>query len=678
MREPLQDFRFDKSEYERPNQKWVCGWASDGRACRIGPDGKGKCRATCECTPLLKGDRWYCTRPKSAGGKCTAGPLSGGGCSRPIQTCQPVRSIRAKRGMTVMMVSAFTIGLILFFLGGSDTSTLKNAFLSPGDLSAPHGAIENCSACHTSKANSAIDSALATTVNPLQGLGETHLCLNCHQTGKKDALKAHGLSQELLAEITGRIQQSHTAGDTPLMLTLASLGPEVPHNDLAELACATCHREHHGRQHKLTEMDNSHCQACHTAQFASFANGHPEFSDFPSYQGVSYKYDHSTHQNEHFPKEGIEFDCLSCHYADQPNRENMLVGKFDKICASCHHHTEQVTRDGIPVFHLPGIDFETLIDNDISIGEWPLDAGIDLDTEISPLMQLLLSVEEDVSEDLVLLSDSDIPLYDLIDAEEEEMEAAARIAWAIKGLFYDMLQNGRKELLSRLQTALGADVRQSELIALVDQRSTEEIQPESPEWLAALEAAREQWFPSLLNEIPRYRAGRSIEFYEHEDYEEPDEIEWGNWYMEFDEFAILYRASGHTDHFYRRLAEASTRLKENSDLAQTILTALKADDAPGQCMKCHNNEANDESANQITWAEKRPNEPISELTKFVHAPHLVLDCQRCHIYQAENGFQHIEKNICANCHTQNRATESCLNCHSYHTEAFALMHSHQE
>ncbi len=118
MERPLQDFRFDKSEYERPEQDWVCGWAAEGRACPIGPDQRGRCRTTCECTPFRKGDRWHCTRPPNRGGKCAEGPLPDGMCARVIPTCQPVRSIRAKRGMAVLATSSFTIAVVLLLFGG--------------------------------------------------------------------------------------------------------------------------------------------------------------------------------------------------------------------------------------------------------------------------------------------------------------------------------------------------------------------------------------------------------------------------------------------------------------------------------------------------------------------------------------------------------------------------------
>ncbi len=108
------------STYERPEQAWVCGRAADGRPCRIGPDPKGRCIATAECTPHKTGDRWYCARPEPYGGRCQEGPLPEGACAHPVQRCQPQRSWRAKRGRlttwTIMATAGFVALLHVIFV----------------------------------------------------------------------------------------------------------------------------------------------------------------------------------------------------------------------------------------------------------------------------------------------------------------------------------------------------------------------------------------------------------------------------------------------------------------------------------------------------------------------------------------------------------------------------------
>ena len=37
----LQKFGFKESKYERPQDRWVCGYLADGRPCTRGPDRTG-------------------------------------------------------------------------------------------------------------------------------------------------------------------------------------------------------------------------------------------------------------------------------------------------------------------------------------------------------------------------------------------------------------------------------------------------------------------------------------------------------------------------------------------------------------------------------------------------------------------------------------------------------------
>ena len=114
MQRPLDPLRFKANRYERPNQEWVCGRAAEGHGCPLGPDARGNCRATGECSPAKRGDRWYCTRNEAQGGKCEHGPLPEGGCAHPIPPCQPVPSLRRARGSLVWLIVAFVPWLTLF------------------------------------------------------------------------------------------------------------------------------------------------------------------------------------------------------------------------------------------------------------------------------------------------------------------------------------------------------------------------------------------------------------------------------------------------------------------------------------------------------------------------------------------------------------------------------------
>ena len=134
MSEHLSAPEFDSHSYARPNQKWICGHAAEGKACRLGPSRRGRCQAIFECTPVLetkpgetKG-RWRCTRP---GDVCETGPRPDGTCCRPIPRCSPVPTVRTRRGrFTLAMVTA-TVALLLIVLG---RPSLRTRFINPGIL----------------------------------------------------------------------------------------------------------------------------------------------------------------------------------------------------------------------------------------------------------------------------------------------------------------------------------------------------------------------------------------------------------------------------------------------------------------------------------------------------------------------------------------------------------------
>ena len=151
QRYSLQQFEQDRSGYERPNLKWICGHADSGKPCAIGPDGKGHCQAIAECKPRREGDRWTCTRSPRHGGKCEQGPMPDGTCCRPITPCRPVRSLRSKRGLLTFCATALVLGLLIVTLLGP----WRTAILSPGPLTLHHAQIltgqhaATCAACHS-------------------------------------------------------------------------------------------------------------------------------------------------------------------------------------------------------------------------------------------------------------------------------------------------------------------------------------------------------------------------------------------------------------------------------------------------------------------------------------------------------------------------------------------------
>src|SRR5688572_10419482 len=206
MSEQLPAPDFDSQNYQRPNQKWICGRAAEGSPCRKGPDNKGHCGATAECAPVLekkpgeeKG-RWRCTR---SGGACENGPLPDGSCGRSAVKCAPVPTLRTRRAQLTRAVIVATIALLLILLGGS----WRGNFINSGPISTAHSG-EKFASMHGSNSQS---------------------CAACHQAGDSGP--------------SGLISTAWHAKPGPFALAeLAS----VPRGDMTAIdaACQKCHTSH--------------------------------------------------------------------------------------------------------------------------------------------------------------------------------------------------------------------------------------------------------------------------------------------------------------------------------------------------------------------------------------------------------------------------------------------------
>lgn len=322
--------------YERPNERWACGHAADGKSCRIGPSLRGKCQATFECQPVKDGNRWRCTRTKGEGGPCAEGPLPDGSCCRSIPRCVPVRTLRAKRGLVTRWVCAITIGgLLLAFYGQSRWS-----FITPGTVSMQHGSAafteaakkagfdaNNCVACHSAGRGGPVSwmrAAFAADPGPL----EIH--------------KLVVSADSRMTQIDHACLRCHTGHDF-----------HQP-NVVAGYSCSACHTEHNGGQ-PIAEPDNGHCLSCHgdahvmqasfergktlslnrpqPAVFRSFAN-HPDFH--PPADLNTLKFNHQKHLTGDIPLlNGRKLDCADCHKPDATGTY-MQPMTFEANCRSCH------------------------------------------------------------------------------------------------------------------------------------------------------------------------------------------------------------------------------------------------------------------------------------------------------------------------------------------------------
>lgn len=671
-------------QFERPNQEWVCGRACLGEPCLPGPDRQGNCRATTECRPIKKGDRWCCTRPGAFGGPCADGPRPEGACSRPIPKCEPVRSLRSIRGAVVWTtVVASCAGLVLLL-----ATRAGREFASPGELSFAHSSSKsNCSDCHAAAGDGAMVFAVT---HPHSNDADSRLCLNCHTLGAHP-FEPHGQASAAL----GALRSAHanrSPSTRPVSLALSGVFTGPPAAG-ASLQCSACHSEHRGKDHDLKKLSNLQCQTCHSIQFASLAGGHPEFAGYPFTRRTRIIFDHSSHLKTHFSNEQFKTHapnaCTGCHEAD--HRGGMMLARpFEQSCAACHgdqiRGKGRATAPGIAFIRLPGLDLETLRKKNLSVGDWPEFA----EGGLTAFSELLLADDPIAKAAIEKLGKTD--LLDLSRADEAAIKAAHQLGWAVKELCHDLAVKGQAELARRIRTNLGTRLDPDEVT-----RMTGLFSPD------VLDGAIKQWFPNLAAEVSAHRSGAKLPASAVKTQAVPPAkgvkpeawVESGGWYRSDSDYSILYRPGRHADEFLRSwltLAADDARHRTNG-AARRVFAELASPKSPGVCTKCHSVDAN--SAPVIHWHGSRPIAEAHPFTKFSHAAHFSLlddrGCMTCHAAnEAEKGyleafeknpgrdsrifrsnFKPIQKDQCASCHTPRFAGDSCLLCHNYHTGTFA-------
>ncbi len=715
MNLPLQQFDLSHSSYERPDQRWICGHAAEGKACPLGPSLLGRCRATGECEPSKKGDRWFCTRAAHQGGPCSQGPLPDGRCCHPIAPCQPVRSFRARRGLWTLSVTALTLGFVLAVFAGKK----PQRWIDPGPLSAPHGWIstqsDSCATCHAAPTGGPVQSAGMGSA--AAGPVRSELCLKCHQKEGlfgPHALSAHGL-------------------DAALLKTTASSRPQQ-----AAYACSVCHKEHHGRENRLALMSDTRCQSCHAVRFDSFQHGHPPFRDYPAAAARSIAFNHNSHLTKHFAQKKADINCQDCHRSSLAGRNVPITG-YAQNCASCHDQPLQASFDkGLALFQLPGIDTEILAEKSIHVGQWPGEATIDIDGQVNPFMKRLLSADPKAAAAMKLLGSKPLNDESLESADTQTLRAVGDLAWGVKTLMYELATQGPDALRPRLEKTLNRRLSDQELAELTGRLPADLIT-----------AAQQKWFPDLMGEIPAYQSGQwkprpsepkpqppkkesekpkpsddsgdllepekpapkpkpnddgdllssrnGLNLCKEDDLLSDDpkagkaaptaqtsqppqaakqSLPAAGWRLDGPAFAIRYLPGGHADPFLKAWIDL---LAQDADAAkeQGLYTKLTEPTAPGLCAKCHQS-----SHRGLFWKNPGLAAPARTFTQFNHQPHLLLPstdrCTQCHAPAKEppakaagtlaGDFKPMAKSLCLQCHTPSAAGQSCLQCHPYHIQ----------
>jgi hypothetical protein len=419
----------------------------------------------------------------------------------------PTRSVRPPQAEThaatgfrrdrlaalLALVTVVCLGLAFFLL--QDTQ-----FLMPGPLASAHGAIENCSACHTKSGSGKLSWIHGLVAG--DPLADSKACLTCHKM-PETAFNAHGASTEVLKQITKELTK--VAAEIPAPEWARTQSIAFPTHDVMVrgLSCATCHQEHQGVGFNLNKISNEKCGSCHVVKFDSFDGHHPKFENYPFERRTRIIYDHAGHFAKHFPEVAKKYParripatCSDCHNSHE-DRRVMAVAPFEQTCTACHLNQiigkERASGPkGIAFLTLPGIDLQTLRKKNAPIGEWP-DAS---DAELTPFMKVMISRDERGR--TLIKAVNGLNLQDLTDASDDQLKAVTNLVWEIKGLFYALISGKASDVLADLNIGSGAKLSVN-LVADLTANIPRDV----------VISAQQQWLPNLATEMADRRGGWS-------------------------------------------------------------------------------------------------------------------------------------------------------------------------
>ncbi len=232
---------------------------------------------------------------------------------------------------------------------------------------------------------------------------------------------------------------------------------------LTKTSCAMCHTEHHGRGFDIKLISDSRCQACHQRQFESLTSGHPEFKNFPIDRPRGIAFSHGQHARDHFPKKNRDFDCRSCHQAEQAASGPDSIERslsFEQACASCHDQPiRAAVVDGWAALQLPSIEAADAV-NDPGLAQWPAEARFGYDGLVSPMLRALLMADPAATAIIEQLPVSG-KLVDVSTISSRRASVTKAIAVATKRLIEETAREGQAAWIARLErvtrTSLGRE-----------------------------------------------------------------------------------------------------------------------------------------------------------------------------------------------------------------------------
>jgi hypothetical protein len=394
-------------------------------------------------------------------------------------------SWRDRLALLLAFVTVACLGSALFL--AKDTQLLM-----PGPLTSAHGAIKDCSACHSKSGSGKL-----TWIHGLVAsdpLADSKACLACHKM-PDTAFNAHSASAKVLQQSTKRLQK--IAAETPVPQSARAQSIAFPTDEMMAhgLRCATCHQEHQGANFKLNKISNEQCRSCHVVKFDSFDGHHPKFENYPFARRTRIIYDHVGHFGKHFPEVAkkdaarrIPNTCSNCHNSRKDKRI-MAVAPFEQTCTACH--LDQIIGKerasgpkGIAFLTLPGLDLQTLKKKSAPIGEWPAAS----EAELTPFMKVMISRSER-GRSLIKAVDN-LNLQDLTDASDDQIKAVTELVWEIKRLFYALIAGKASDVLGDLNIDCGAKLS-ANLVADLTASIPRDV----------VFSAHQQWLPNLGAEM---------------------------------------------------------------------------------------------------------------------------------------------------------------------------------